>query len=85
VNRPSHAPCQIILLLLTMPRGAEVSNVERQFVLEALLQGIRVDGRGFHDSRTLELEFGNDPGCVTVQLGLTRWVTMLSRTVALRI
>jgi hypothetical protein len=72
VDRLSHETCQIIRLLHTMPRGAEVSNVERQFVLDALLQGIRVDGRQLNDSRKLELEFGDDAGCVTVQLGLTR-------------
>lgn len=54
-----------------MPRGADISNVERTFVLEALLQGVRVNGRGLKDFRQVALEFGDEYGSVTVRLGKT--------------
>lgn len=57
-----------------MPRGADISNVERAFVLEALSQGVRVSGRGLTDFRKIEVEFGDDYGNVTVRLGKTRCV-----------
>jgi exosome complex component RRP45 len=57
-----------------MPRNLEISNVERNFVLEALSQGVRLDGRDMSESREIGLEFGNDYGTVTVNLGQTRSV-----------
>lgn len=59
-----------------MPRGAEISNVERTFVLDALAQGVRVSGRGLTDFRRIELEFGEGYGNVTVRLGKTRYVCL---------
>ena len=55
-----------------MPREAEPSNVERQFILDALRQNIRVDGRAFDQFRSLHIQFGNDYGTATLQLGKTR-------------
>jgi exosome complex component RRP45 len=55
-----------------MPREAETSSVERTFVLEALRQNIRVDGRAFDQFRPIDLTFGEDYGTVTVSLGKTR-------------
>lgn len=55
-----------------MPREFEPSNIERNFILEALRQNIRVDGRGFDQIRHIELNFGEEFGTVTVSLGKTR-------------
>jgi exosome complex component RRP45 len=55
-----------------MPREAEPSNVERNFILEALRQNIRVDGRAFDQFRPVDLTFGDDYGIATVSLGKTR-------------
>jgi exosome complex component RRP45 len=57
-----------------MPRNLEISNVEKSFVLEALSQGIRLDGRDMNQFRDIGLEFGNEYGTVTVNLGRTRSV-----------
>lgn len=55
-----------------MPREAEPSINERQFVLEALQQGIRLDGRSLDAIRDLQIDFGDDDGVVDVRLGKTR-------------
>jgi exosome complex component RRP45 len=55
-----------------MPKELEPSTNERQFVLDALKQGLRVDGRDFESFRELELSFGEDYGLADVQLGKTR-------------
>lgn len=55
-----------------MPREAEPSNVERNFILEALQQRVRVDGRVLDQFRDINLEFGDDYGTTTVRLGKTR-------------
>ena len=60
------------LIRETMPREAEPSNVERNFILEALRQNIRVDGRAFDQFRPINLTFGEDYGTATVSLGKTR-------------
>jgi exosome complex component RRP45 len=57
-----------------MPRGADISNVQRNFVLEALAQGVRVSGRGLADFRKIEIEFGIEYGSVNVRLGKTTCV-----------
>lgn len=53
-------------------RETEPSTNEREFVLAALKEGARIDGRKFYDFRTLRLSFGSDYGAVEVQLGNTR-------------
>lgn len=58
-----------------MPRAANISNVERSFILEALQQGVRLDGRGLSDGRKVEIAFGDEYGIVTVRLGRTRSVS----------
>lgn len=55
-----------------MVKGIDPSINEKEFLLEALRQGRRVDGRGIYDVRTLQIDFGVDHGQVTVQLGKTR-------------
>lgn len=57
-----------------MPREVDISNIERSFILEALTQGVRVDGRQLDQFRNLNLNFGDEYGTVTVQLGKTRYL-----------
>ena len=56
-----------------MPREAEPSLNERNFILQALREGIRLDGRPLDGFRTLELSFGEEYGVVDVTLGKTRY------------
>ncbi len=60
-----------------MPREADLSNVERAFILEALSQNVRLDGRARDQFRHLDISFEDDYGTCTVQLGKTRYVLCL--------
>jgi hypothetical protein len=55
-----------------MPREAEISINEREFIKQALQEQIRLDGRAFDAFRSLELTFGEEYGVADVQLGKTR-------------
>ena len=55
-----------------MPREAEPSLNERVFVLQALQENLRLDGREFDQYRPLELTFGDEYGVANVTLGKTR-------------
>ena len=55
-----------------MPREAEISLNERNFVLQALRENIRIDGRAFDAFRSIELSFGDEYGIADVKLGNTR-------------
>lgn len=55
-----------------MPREVEPSLNEKQFVLQALQENVRTDGRLFDQFRGLELTFGDEYGVADVQLGNTR-------------
>ena len=57
-----------------MPREAEPSLNERTFLLQALQENLRLDGRGFHDYRPLELNFNDGYGVAEVKLGKTRYL-----------
>ena len=57
-----------------MPRETETPISQREFVLGALKQGLRVDGRNLLQSREPELVFGDDLGSVECKLGKTRYV-----------
>lgn len=57
-----------------MPREAEPSLNEREFLRQALRENIRLDGRSFDAFRDLELTFGDEYGVVDVQLGKTRYI-----------
>ena len=61
-----------------MPREAELTLNEREFVLEALQEGLRVDGRGLHDYRNIDLQVGEEYGQTEVRLGKTRSATRKS-------
>lgn len=55
-----------------MPKELEPSTCEKNFVLEALKENLRIDGRNFESFRELEISFGEDYGLADVQLGKTR-------------
>ncbi|KAI9659306.1 MAG: hypothetical protein M1821_001564 [Bathelium mastoideum] len=61
-----------------MPREAETSLNEREFLLQALREGVRLDGRAFDEFRPLGLSFGEEDGVADVQLGRTRVVVRIS-------
>lgn len=54
-----------------MPRQADISNVEKSFILEALTQNLRLDNRKFDQHRPTQLTFGEQYGTVTVNVGKT--------------
>lgn len=49
-----------------------ISNNEKNFILEAIRNSIRVDGRAVFDFRPLKITFGEEFGTVYVQVGRTR-------------
>ncbi|RUS22500.1 hypothetical protein BC937DRAFT_88713 [Endogone sp. FLAS-F59071] len=55
-----------------MVKEIEPSNNEKAFVLQALRERLRVDGRGLYDFRALIITFGSEYGHAEVQLGRTR-------------
>ena len=55
-----------------MPREAEPSLNERAFLLEALQENVRLDGRPLDAYRKLDILFGDDYGVADVHLGKTR-------------
>lgn len=60
-----------------MPREAEPSLSERTFTLQALGEGLRLDGRKLDQWRSMSLQFGDEYGAAEVQFGKTRFVTPL--------
>ena len=56
-----------------MVREYDPSVNESNFLLAALKEKRRVDGRGIYDVRSLQITFGADYGQVEVQLGRTRF------------
>lgn len=58
----------------SMNKEAPLSIAERDFILDALREGVRLDGRGADQLRPLTLSFGEEYGHVKVQLGKTRFV-----------
>ncbi|KKA26767.1 hypothetical protein TD95_001706 [Thielaviopsis punctulata] len=55
-----------------MPREAEPSQNEKDFVLQALEENQRLDGRALDQYRPLELSFGDEYGVAEVKFGKTR-------------
>ena len=60
-----------------MPREAEPSLNEREFILQALRENLRIDARPFDAVRDLELSFGDEFGVVDVKWGKTRYTPLL--------
>lgn len=57
-----------------MPREAEPSLNEKEFVTKALQEGLRLDGRALNQFRKLELKFGDQYGVADVSIGKTKYV-----------
>ena len=55
-----------------------ISSNERSFIIGAISEQKRTDGRGLFDIRTVRLSFGSTWGRVQVQLGSTRYVWIAS-------
>ncbi|CEG68377.1 hypothetical protein CU097_014231 [Rhizopus azygosporus] len=55
-----------------MVKDTDPSINESTFLLEALKQGRRVDGREVYDMRSIEITLGNDYGYAEVRLGKTK-------------
>ncbi|KIO28724.1 hypothetical protein M407DRAFT_242923 [Tulasnella calospora MUT 4182] len=64
-----------------MPRELEPAIAQREFVLAALKQGLRTDGRALLESRKPELVFGEELGMVECKLGKTRVFANVSATI----
>ncbi len=57
-----------------MPWDVGLSLNEREFILQALREDIRQDGRTLDEGRALKLIIGDDYGLVEALLGHTRYV-----------
>ncbi|XP_049848526.1 uncharacterized protein LOC126315317 [Schistocerca gregaria] len=55
-----------------------VSSNEKQFIINAINEERRIDGRGIFDYRALKISFGSKWGSVQVQLGQTRVLFVVS-------
>ena len=62
-----------------MPRESEPSVNEKAFVLQALQEHIRMDGRGLDELRSLDLQLGDEYGVADVRWGKTRWFSSCRR------
>ena len=56
-----------------MPREAEPSINQRTFLLQALQENTRLDGRALDAYRPLDISFGDDYSLADVRLGKTRY------------
>jgi exosome complex component RRP45 len=59
-----------------MPREVEPSLNEKQFILRALQENLRVDGRPLDQFRELDLTLGDEYGVTNVKLGKTMFVRL---------
>jgi len=73
-----------LALFAKMSREAQLSVAERDFILEALRENVRLDGREPDQFRPLNLSFGDEYGHVKLQVGKTRFVS-ISMTIASRL
>lgn len=67
--------------VLAMPREVEPSNNAKAFVLEALRENLRIDGRALDAFRPIDLAFGSEYGLATVRMGKTSAVVKISADV----
>lgn len=61
-----------------MPRELDPSTNEREFLLSALNENIRLDGRDFSSYRPISLAFGDEYGTADVRMGKTRVLVNIS-------
>ncbi|XP_001513016.1 exosome complex component RRP45 [Ornithorhynchus anatinus] len=59
-------------------RETPLSNCERRFLLRAIEEKKRLDGRQIYDYRNIKISFGTDYGCCIVELGKTRVLGQVS-------
>ncbi|XP_030047639.1 exosome complex component RRP45 [Microcaecilia unicolor] len=59
-------------------REPPLSNCEKSFLLKAIREGKRLDGRETYDYRNIKISFGTDYGCCIVELGRTRVLGQVS-------
>uniref|UniRef100_UPI003AAC3C19 exosome complex component RRP45 isoform X2 n=1 Tax=Centroberyx gerrardi TaxID=166262 RepID=UPI003AAC3C19 len=59
-------------------RDTPLSNCERDFLLKAIEEKKRLDGRQTYDYRNIKITFGTDYGCCFVDLGKTRVMAQVS-------
>lgn len=59
-------------------RETPLSNCERLFLLKAIAEKKRLDGRQTYDYRNIKISFGVDYGCCIVELGKTRVLGQVS-------
>ncbi|OJJ50556.1 hypothetical protein ASPZODRAFT_126439 [Penicilliopsis zonata CBS 506.65] len=64
-----------------MSKEAPLSLAERDFILDAVREGVRLDGREVDQLRPLRISFGREYGHVKVQLGKTSLVSRISAEV----
>lgn len=55
-----------------------LSNCEREFLLKAIEEKKRLDGRQTYDYRSIKITFGSDYGCCFVDLGKTKVMAQVS-------
>ena len=53
-------------------RDLDISTNERTFILQALKEGLRLDGRALDAFRSLDIAFGPDYGSIHLSLGATK-------------
>ena len=61
-----------------MPREQEPSTNEKEFILSALQEKLRLDSRAFDQFRPISLSFGDEYGIADVRIGKTRVLTKVS-------
>ncbi|KAG9339870.1 hypothetical protein JZ751_022375 [Albula glossodonta] len=59
-------------------RETPLSNCERDFLLKAIQEKKRLEGRQTYDYRNIKITFGTDYGCCIVDLGKTRVLAQVS-------
>lgn len=59
-------------------KDTPLSNCERDFLLKAIEEKQRLDGRQTYDYRKMKITFGTDYGCCFVDLGKTRVMAQVS-------
>uniref|UniRef100_A0A8C3PSL9 Exosome complex component RRP45 n=1 Tax=Calidris pygmaea TaxID=425635 RepID=A0A8C3PSL9_9CHAR len=59
-------------------KATPLSNCERRFLLRAIEERKRLDGRQCYDYRNVRISFGADYGCCIVELGKTRVLAQVS-------
>lgn len=55
-----------------MSKEASLSGAEREFILKAVRENVRLDGRSADQFRPLSISFGEEYGHVKLRLGKTR-------------